>query len=426
MKMITICDFIMTICFSYFFIYVFKKLEGDIESNFKLEIKCVLLIGLIDFIMNTVAVKPIRLGVYYILLELAIYYIVKKKKDKFFLSYILTFWVFQIADIISGLCFYNSNLITNVLSEKIYFDIRGDMILVITIAILLCKIILKFKNLNKKLILQEEKFLWIYINIFILVYMTYIHMYNDANSMKNIITVIFVLIFFIFVIYLIFVVMNKLDAEKNEKKYIQMYNRIIEESLDSMREYKHDQNNILLSMSGFLVKDDMEGLKKYFYEDIFKNQKINNKKLYGLNKIKNSPIKGLMSFKVSKAISNKINLNIDIGNDINEFYVEDIDMCKILGILLDNAIEASIESEQKILNIKMANEESNMCIDISNSFKNKPDVNKIFDKGYSTKGDNRGLGLNTVKKLSTIKYTNIHINAIIENNLFKTELILKK
>ncbi|WP_099189875.1 sensor histidine kinase [Tepidibacter mesophilus] len=426
MEMITLCDFIMTSLFTYCFIYVFKKINGDIETNLRLEMKYVLLISLVDFIMNMIAVKPIKLGVYYILLEVAIYYIIRKKKDNFFLSYILTFWVFQIADICVGLFLYKSNIIPKVLSENIYFNIIGSMILVMAVSILLCNILLKFREINKRLVVEEEKFLWIYVNIFILVYMTYIYMYSGAESMQNIITVTFVLLFFLFMSYLIFMVINKLDIEKNEKKYIQIYNNIIEESLDSMREYKHDQNNILLSMSGFLVKDDIEGLKKYFYEDICKNQKINNKKLYGLNKIKNSPIKGLMNFKVSKAISNKINLEIDISNDISEFYVNDIDMCKIFGILLDNAIEASIESDKKVLNIGMSNKESRTYITISNSFKNEPDINKIFDKGYSTKGENRGLGLNTVKKLSQTKYPNMYVNTNIEYDLFKIELILKK
>lgn len=424
--MINVCDFIITGLFSYFFIYVFKKFEGYIELNLGLEIKCVLIVSLIDFIMNIVAAKPIKLAVYYILLEMAIYYIVRKKQDNFFLSYILTFWIFQIADICTGLFLYKTNIIPKVITENIYLNVIISTILVIVVSIFLCNVLLKFKNINKKIIAEEEKFLWVYINIFILVYMSYIYMYSESTNMQNIITVTFVLVFFLFISYLIFMVMNKLDIEKNEKKYIQIYNNIIEESLDSMREYKHDQNNILLSIGGFLAKEDMDGLKKYFYEDICKNQKINNKKLYGLNKINNSPIKGLMNFKVSKAISNKINLSIDISNNISDFFVEDIDMCKVLGILLDNAMEASIESCEKILNIAISNEESKICIKISNSFKNKPNINKIFDKGYSTKGENRGLGLNTVKKLSKTKYPNMYVNTKIEYGLFKVELVLKK
>lgn len=424
--MISLCDFIMTSLFSYFFIYVFKKFEGYIENNLGSEIKWVLLITSIDFIMNMVAIKPIKLGVYYILLEVAIYYIIRKKQDNFFLSYIFTFWIFQISDICIGLFLYKSEIVPKILNENIYVNIIVSNILVITASVLLCSVLLKFRKINKKIIVEEEKFLWIYINIFILVYMSYIYMYNDSKNMQNIITVTFVLIFFLFIIYLIFMVMNKLDIEKNEKRYIQIYNNIIEESLDSMREYKHDQNNILLSIGGFLAKDDMDGLKKYFYEDICKNQKINNKKLYGLNKINNSPIKGLMNFKVSKAISNKINLSIDISNKISDFFVKDIDMCKILGILLDNAMEASIESDEKILNIAILNEESKIYINISNSFNNVPDIKKIFDKGYSTKGENRGLGLNTVEKLSKTKYPNMYINTKIEYDLFKVELVLKK
>ncbi|MCT4507459.1 MAG: GHKL domain-containing protein [Tepidibacter sp.] len=426
MKMITICDFIMTIFFSYFFIYVFKKLEGDIESNFKLEIKLVLLISLIDSIFNIIAIKPIKVGIYYIMLEVCIYYIIRKRRKDFLLSYILTFWIFQIADIFMGVFLYESNIISNNLVSNTYFNIVFQTILVIGISMVLCNTLLRVKNVNKVLISEEKHFLIIYVNMFIFVYTSYIYFYMGSKSIQNIITVVLISIFFLCTTYLVLIVLNKLDIEKNEKRYIQTYNNIIEESLDSMREYKHDQNNILLSIGGFLAKEDIEGLKKYFYEDICKNQKINNRKLYGLNKIKNSPIKGLMSFKVAKAISNKININIDISDDISDFFIKDIDMSKILGILMDNAIEASIESNEKILDVSISKEESTICITISNSFENKPDINKIFDKGYSTKGENRGLGLNTVNKLSKIKYTNMSVNTIIESDLFKIQLTLKK
>jgi two-component system sensor histidine kinase AgrC len=416
----------MTIFFSYFFIYVFKKLEGDIESNFKLEIKLVLLISLIDSIFNIIAIKPIKVGIYYIMLEVCIYYIIRKRRKDFLLSYILTFWIFQIADIFMGVFLYESNIISNNLVSNTYFNIVFQTILVIGISMVLCNTLLRVKNVNKVLISEEKHFLIIYVNMFIFVYTSYIYFYMGSKSIQNIITVVLISIFFLCTTYLVLIVLNKLDIEKNEKRYIQTYNNIIEESLDSMREYKHDQNNILLSIGGFLAKEDIEGLKKYFYEDICKNQKINNRKLYGLNKIKNSPIKGLMSFKVAKAISNKININIDISDDISDFFIKDIDMSKILGILMDNAIEASIESNEKILDVSISKEESTICITISNSFENKPDINKIFDKGYSTKGENRGLGLNTVNKLSKIKYTNMSVNTIIESDLFKIQLTLKK
>lgn len=193
-----------------------------------------------------------------------------------------------------------------------------------------------------------------------------------------------------------------------------------------MRAFKHDHKNIVLAIGGFLDTNDIEGLKKYFYENIDNNQYIDDKTFYGLNNIKNNPVKGLIYSKILSAISKNINLNIHIEDSIDNFIIKDVDICRILGIVIDNAIDASTESNQKILTIVILSDESEISIIISNSFKDKPITYKIFEKGYSTKGENRGLGLSIVRKLNEKKYPNMDISTKIEKKLFYMEIILKK
>ena len=423
--MARIYELIGTIFFTYSFIYVFQKLSRYKNSNVNLKIKCILVISIIDFILNSIAIKPIKLGVYYILLEICVYLIYEKKQFNFFISYILTFWIFQISDICLGLLLSKNTLLLNILNNGIYAI--GTQLIVVFIAVILANCVSKINNINKTSNLKENNLLWTYTNIMIIVYMVLIHYYNISSNTENIIIFsIFVLCFFLFMSYIIFSVLNKLYIEKNEKHYIERYNQIIEESLNNMRTFKHDHKNIVLAIGGFLNTNDIEGLKKYFYENIDNNQYIDDNILYGLNNIKNSPVKGLIYAKILRAISKGINLNIHIEDSIDNFIIKDVDICRILGIVIDNAIEASIESNQKILTIVILSDESEISIIISNSFKDKPITYKIFEKGYSTKGENRGLGLSIVRELNEKKYPNMDISTKIEKNLFYMETILKK
>lgn len=420
-----IYELIGTVFFTYSFIYVFQKLSRYKNSNVNLKIKYVVLISIIDFILNSIVIKPIKLGVYYIFLEICVYLIYEKKQFNFFISYILTFWIFQISDICLGLLLTKNTLLLNILNNGIYAI--GTQLIVVFIAIILANCVSKINNINKKSNLKENNLLWTYTNIMIIVYMVLIYYYNISSNTENIIIFsIFVLCFFLFISYIIFSVLNKLYIEKNEKYYIERYNQIIEESLNNMRAFKHDHKNIVLAIGGFLDTNDIEGLKKYFYENIDNNQYIDDKTFYGLNNIKNSPVKGLIYSKILSAISKGINLYIHIEDSIDNFIIKDVDICRILGIVIDNAIDASTESNQKILTIVILSDESEISIIISNSFKDKPITYKIFEKGYSTKGKNRGLGLSIVRELNEKKYPNMDISTKIEKKLFYMEIILKK
>lgn len=99
-----------------------------------------------------------------------------------------------------------------------------------------------------------------------------------------------------------------------------------------------------------------------------------------------------------------------------------IDLSRILGILLDNAIEASKESLEFKLKLAFIKTEKAIIIVISNSYKEKNiSLNKIFKPNYSTKGSGRGLGLNNLKKIID-DYDNVFLETKMIDNYFIQEL----
>lgn len=119
-------------------------------------------------------------------------------------------------------------------------------------------------------------------------------------------------------------------------------------------------------------------------------------------------------------------MNVEIMINFQELNISTYELCRILGILLDNAIEATKQCEEKIINIKFIKDfkVNRKLIIIENSF-NQPDIDleKIYEKGYSTKTEDleqHGLGLWTVRKILS-KSDNLNLFTTIDN-LFRQQL----
>ena len=99
-----------------------------------------------------------------------------------------------------------------------------------------------------------------------------------------------------------------------------------------------------------------------------------------------------------------------------------IDLCKVVGILIDNAIEASLESEMKELHVGIETGDGSASIIIANTCINEPNVNHLFKRGVSTKGKNRGLGLCNVKNILA-QYPSVFLQTTVDQNFFFQELV---
>lgn len=99
------------------------------------------------------------------------------------------------------------------------------------------------------------------------------------------------------------------------------------------------------------------------------------------------------------------------------------DITKILGVFIDNAIDASSKAEQKEVEIDFKVQKDCLIISVANTYDNKTDVNKIGEKGYSTKGAGHGFGLSIVKDISK-NNPNIESFSDISDNKFKQTVLI--
>ncbi|KNY30001.1 sensor histidine kinase [Pseudobacteroides cellulosolvens] len=217
---------------------------------------------------------------------------------------------------------------------------------------------------------------------------------------------------------------GELEMTKQELEFQKLYNKTLDDLTDNLRGFKHEFNNIISCIQGYLYVDDIKGLRTYVSQIQNEARTMNN--MEPLNSyVKDNPaIYGLLLSKLSYSQVKNINFNIRVFSKIDPHNINVLDLCKMLGILLDNALEAAIESDKKYVEfmVKEDHSSNSLIIEISNSFTGNPDIEKIFEKGFSTKGVHKGFGLWELNRIIAKNHQNAKLTTNISGNLFNQRI----
>lgn len=241
------------------------------------------------------------------------------------------------------------------------------------------------------------------------------------------ISIVSLICYFIISIYSL-ISTNKLNIAKQNLQETKLMNKTLTILNDKIRAFRHDFNNIIQALGGYIQAKDMDGLEKYYSQLLKDCQEVNN--LTGLNpkSINNPAIYSLLASKYYLATEKGIEFNLDIFMDLNSIDMKIYEFCRILGILLDNAIQATQECEEKqiTVTIRKDNRCKRQLLIVENTYKEKDiDTEKIFEKGYSTKEGNTGLGLWEVRQI-LLKNTNLNLFTSKDAKYFKQQLEIYK
>lgn len=123
--------------------------------------------------------------------------------------------------------------------------------------------------------------------------------------------------------------------------------------------------------------------------------------------------------KIMEAQEAGIHIKMKLSCELSDCGVKDIHMIEIIGTLLDNAIQDMVENgKTKFLRLEIKREEG-ISIQVANPHEKLKisELKKMFDKGVSSKGEGRGIGLYNVKQLAK-KYK---MDFMIENKIYGDE-----
>lgn len=211
------------------------------------------------------------------------------------------------------------------------------------------------------------------------------------------------------------------EAKQRALQDLQDYTHHLETMYNGLRSFKHDYINILLSMSGYIANNDMGELKQFFETKIFPTKNLIDQGDYKLNQLSNIgvlEIKSLLCAKLIYAHESGIDVTIDIPDRVDSFPIDTVDLARILGIFLDNAIEASPTVKQPQIDLNIIRHESGVSIIISNCFQdNDIALYKLKQSGFSTKNGHQGIGLSNAQKIIS-SYDNVLLETTMQCNCF--------
>ncbi len=383
----------------------------DIKAEKKNKIFYVVSISIIAFITRTFIPDPYGTFLNMAMFILVVKFILKTSWLKALLS---EFIVISLSSILE-LFMFQLYLTAFSISHDAVMTIPMNRLLFI-LSIYLClfliyKVIKYFKiHIDLENMTKRNKILFIVNTIFgILAIGTQLFLiafYSDKMPIGvTIISILSLLAYFFISLYSLFNT-TKLETTSQNLTEAQLYNKTLILLHDKMRGFKHDFHNIVQGIGGYISTNDMEGLKKYYSQLLKDCDQVNNLTALNPSIINNSAIYNVMAAKYHRADELGVQINLAIFMDLNEIekHMKIYEFTRIIGILMDNAIEATAECKDKVIHVTFRKEENRkrMVMIIENTYLNKDvDIDRIFDKDFSTKSKetNSGLGLWEVRQI---------------------------
>lgn len=380
-------------------ISILFQFKNDIKSN----IKNILIIGTIYFINRIVFSEYLSYIIFAMEALIILKVFFKRDLVKIIKCMLLTFISVMMIQLIFVEILKFSNNYLKIADELIARFLTGFVLLSILLIIKRMDIsIEKLKNISRREII---KILGIAIVALLAIYVQAIE-YDTRSFLKSlefcVLNTVTIILFF----YVMISNILKTREIRSASVYIdnlEGYNRNLTEMNDSIRGVKHDLNNIVQAINGYIMVNDFISLKKYFSRLLSECNYIQSIETLNPEVITNPAIYSLLLNKYNVATEKGIKVSIEIMFDLSEISDYSYDISRILGILLDNAIEASLETEEKKIDVKFSSKNNIRYIVIENSYNSEKDIDtcKIFEKNFTTKKENgnKGIGLWNVQKI---------------------------
>ena len=391
----------------------------------------VLIISILVFIVNMCVTTSVKFVLIYLLMCLLYYYNYEEKYLYFTLfKTILIYILMFITDIIASLILMNLTVPTN---PDVINLLKALGTLLNSILIFgLFKINYFVNLLNKFLSMimkKEAKILTIFAILLLITLWCMGFEYRLHASFVSFVSLITIVIFLcLMVSVMVYQYFNNKEVE-NEKQQLQVLMHEYENVLNQTSENRHEMLNDLLILRSIADKNSSEFTRTL--DGIIRQYDTKKFKKYtSLAKLPTG-VKGMIYYKIAFINENEINFDTVVnGVDYAKFEAMDKDLyykvCKILGILMDNAIDDCVDSNKKKLVVSVYTENEDLCVEIDNSYSGIVDKDGIKKKGYTTKGKNHGYGLTILNRIvDETEELNFEQSINEEDKLFTSILKIK-
>ena len=259
---------------------------------------------------------------------------------------------------------------------------------------------------------------------------THVHFNSFGSILATIVFICLLLIFF---------AMNahKVQAEREialkqkkfEQEHLQTYTDEIVSLYNEIRGFRHDYAGMLVSIQMAIDSGDLQEIDRIYNKVLVKaNQKLRSDKYtyFDLNNIEDSALRSLIAQSIVYAQNNDVEFTLEVKDVVTRLSIDLLDLVRIMSVLLNNAVEGAAESYLKQMEVAVIKMDLETVIVIQNSCNIVMNPSEdLFELGFSTKGRNRGIGLNNVKEILD-KYENIILETEMEDSTFRQIIRFKR
>lgn len=356
-------------------------------------------------------------------------------KNKKFIECICIVFVVEIFIILSEFIFmFCMSMVKEINNAELIQIMQGEILTNLIISMIFLLIL--FSTIPNKLYQLIFKFtdnisvnkmvIYVSLPIVVITFIFYLSYYN-LNDYITLFVNIFVSLIYIIIIFL--VINNESKYNKIHSKYIATISELedYEKLINEYRVINHENKNQLNCIKGMTNNKKVHS----YINEIMENKQSENKEI--LNQALLIPTGGLRGLLYSKMVVMKnknISYRLYVDKKINSKLIKNIssktilDVCQIIGVFIDNAIEAVENCNNKMIIVNIYKLDD-IVIEIINNFTEEFDINKIDKLGYTTKDGMHGYGLSLVNKI--LKANSDLLNErTIKDKMFKQKLIIKK
>lgn len=330
-----------------------------------------------------------------------------------------------------SIIFVNNPLLTDLL-DFYYVILEVTTELVLVICLLYCLKLFKFvETINQ----YSSLFSIVLLSFYYLSLQTILYAADYFEAYEAFIFGI-TLFLMVQIIFLVIIFAREIKKQKEIFKNINLqkqfsdfktYTIQLEKNQLELQKFKHDYKNLILSLKKITKDSSPEEIEKQinaledYSEDYLNTINWDYKDMVNLE---NVYLKSLFISKTYLIQENKINFHFECKNLIENVPIQIFDLVRILGVLLDNAIEESMRMELPQINVAIIKDKMQLEFIIQNrTFETREKTSRFLSIGYTTKKGHLGLGLSNIQEIKK-KYSNVYIQYEKAENQFTSHVLL--
>ena len=187
-----------------------------------------------------------------------------------------------------------------------------------------------------------------------------------------------------------------MEAQRDVIAQQQLYEQDLEAIRREVRSFRHDYKNLLAGLSEQADEGELDELRAALSElDAGFDRRIGEKIRAStqLGNVRVPQVRSLLLSKLAAMGEQGVDCRLEVLYPVEQVGMDAWDFARCLGILLDNAAEAALETDTPWVEVVLLAQGARLSLRVSNPYAGTIDPDKIWTEGFSTKGEGRGLGL---------------------------------